>query len=458
MKECNKIKTRNSKGITLIALVITIIVLLILAGVSIAMLTGENGILTQAQRAKKETEEAQLEEENILDGYEDYLSQVTNGGFIESKGVNAPALGENMELVAYNEETKNWDTNNSSSAYDYLAGEGTEDNIESKWANAKVTIAGVESYFVWIPRFAYKIDTTKQEIDVKFLKGTGNIAADGTVCKYADDNTLDPSIDYIIHPAFTSNVDLGGWKNELTGIWVGKYETSLLNKSDQSVVQTDSLETGNILLSSDTDKVMSVRPKVSSWRFCTVGNMYTNSINYAKNLNSHLLKNSEWGAVVYLTYSQYGRDGTQVSINDSSEYITADGDIELNKDQSSTGNVYGIYDLSGGANEYVSCYYNQSTSSNLINFGGQFASKNGSSTEYTTVYNGTNSESNSITGDAIKETEGWNNNATDFFTDQSLFMSRGGNYHSGETVGIFYFYASYGNGYENYSSRICLAI
>ena len=48
-------KVTKEKGITLIALVITIIVLLILAGVSIAMLTGENGILTQAQNAKSET-------------------------------------------------------------------------------------------------------------------------------------------------------------------------------------------------------------------------------------------------------------------------------------------------------------------------------------------------------------------------------------------------------------------
>ena len=46
---------RNQRGITLIALVITIIVLLILAGVSIAMLTGDNGILSNAQKAKDET-------------------------------------------------------------------------------------------------------------------------------------------------------------------------------------------------------------------------------------------------------------------------------------------------------------------------------------------------------------------------------------------------------------------
>ena len=52
----------NNKGITLIALVITIIVLLILAGVSIAMLTGNNGILTQAGNAKTETAQAEAEE------------------------------------------------------------------------------------------------------------------------------------------------------------------------------------------------------------------------------------------------------------------------------------------------------------------------------------------------------------------------------------------------------------
>ena len=69
---------KSTKGITLIALVITIIVLLILAGVSIAMLTGENGILTQAQKAKEETEKAQQKEETTLGQYESYINQATN--------------------------------------------------------------------------------------------------------------------------------------------------------------------------------------------------------------------------------------------------------------------------------------------------------------------------------------------------------------------------------------------
>ena len=59
-------KIKERKGITLIALVITIIVLLILAGVSIAMLTGQNGILTQAQNAKENTSIAEEKEQIAL--------------------------------------------------------------------------------------------------------------------------------------------------------------------------------------------------------------------------------------------------------------------------------------------------------------------------------------------------------------------------------------------------------
>ena len=55
MKNLNQISKKNEKGITLIALVITIIVLLILAGVSIAMLTGDNGIFTRANESKIQT-------------------------------------------------------------------------------------------------------------------------------------------------------------------------------------------------------------------------------------------------------------------------------------------------------------------------------------------------------------------------------------------------------------------
>ena len=73
-----KLKGKSTKGITLIALVITIVILLILAGVSIAMLTGDNGILTQAQKAKEETEKAQENEESNLDYMNKYINKVVN--------------------------------------------------------------------------------------------------------------------------------------------------------------------------------------------------------------------------------------------------------------------------------------------------------------------------------------------------------------------------------------------
>ena len=66
-KEKTELKQKNQKGITLIALVITIIVLLILAGVTIATLTGENGILTKATEASKKTGQASAEEQVQLE-------------------------------------------------------------------------------------------------------------------------------------------------------------------------------------------------------------------------------------------------------------------------------------------------------------------------------------------------------------------------------------------------------
>ena len=81
-KQEEKQQAKNTRGITLIALVITIVVLLILAGVSIAMLTGQNGILTQAQKAKTETENAAANEAVILDEYNNILNNWVSGGTV----------------------------------------------------------------------------------------------------------------------------------------------------------------------------------------------------------------------------------------------------------------------------------------------------------------------------------------------------------------------------------------
>ena len=89
---------RNQKGITLIALVITIIVLLILAGVSIAMLTGNNGILTNSNKAKSTNVTAQAEEQMKL-AYmavrtEIMAQTVDNSSYDATATANMTALGK----------------------------------------------------------------------------------------------------------------------------------------------------------------------------------------------------------------------------------------------------------------------------------------------------------------------------------------------------------------------------
>lgn len=104
-----KYKTNNN-GITLIALIITIIVLLILAGISIAMLTGRNGIITQGQRAKNQTENASKYEENRLNEYNDIINSKISGEEIEEQ----PIFDENTLTIgeARNSEKYGWKVSN----------------------------------------------------------------------------------------------------------------------------------------------------------------------------------------------------------------------------------------------------------------------------------------------------------------------------------------------------------
>ena len=78
---------KDQKGITLIALVITIIVLLILAGVSIAMLTGDNGILTKADNASRESIAKEVEEAIKL-GVADIVANQMDPTYNTTEGQN----------------------------------------------------------------------------------------------------------------------------------------------------------------------------------------------------------------------------------------------------------------------------------------------------------------------------------------------------------------------------------
>ena len=130
----NQTIEKNMKGITLIALVITIIVLLILAGVSIAMLTGQNGILTQAQNSKRAAEESAENEKKQLSQAE-----------------------ANTHLEAYNYTDEKGSTAKIPAGYAVSNVEG--ENLVSK---GLVIIGSNGNEYVWIPctKDTYKREET----------------------------------------------------------------------------------------------------------------------------------------------------------------------------------------------------------------------------------------------------------------------------------------------------------
>ncbi len=101
-----KIKNKGTRGITLIALVITIIVLLLLAGISISMLSGDNSILKQASNAKSSTEEKQ-ERESISLAY---------NSVITDKAGKGESTGASITANEFDKAIKNYDANASATA------------------------------------------------------------------------------------------------------------------------------------------------------------------------------------------------------------------------------------------------------------------------------------------------------------------------------------------------------
>ena len=298
--------------------------------------------------------------------------------------VAKPNLGTNQLLVPIiiedsgkviktSETDSNW--------YDYC---------NKKWANAVILSSNEEikdgaeipsnkinSYFVWIPKYKYKLwnveSTTKSttalkgrhSIDIIF-DTTDTIDEKGKSCKtpLTSGATLNCNNgEYMTHPAFiTMGVD---------GFWVGKFEVGNLS----TAVQIDGKNTN-----------IRVVPGVESWRNINVKTMFDNSLNYSTTLNSHMMKNTEWGAVAYLSHSRFGIDN-EININNNSSYLTGYSAL-LTTDQSdylgeegtdetktlpyntktgylatTTGNISGIYDMSGGAWEYTASYIRNNYSS-----------------------------------------------------------------------------------------------
>ena len=398
---------------------------------------------------------------------------------------NAPYLyNDSLTPVTWTKNGDTWveDEKAQSTWYNYVAAsEG--DAKQSMWANAKNTDG---SYFVWIPRYAYRITYYNAQGDTTptgYYDGDGMWKATDASVKYALDAGIETvehnGYRYIVHPAFMKDDDKegledyarGGWSEDLSGFWMAKYEMSQQNSKPVS------------------------KPNVSSWRGINIGDMYTNSFDYDRDKESHLMKNSEWGAIAYLTHSQFGRNGYEIDINNSSNFMIGNGGGSIGATSvsgivnayntttgakaSTTGNVYGIYDMSGGAWEYTAVFDEKgketyiANSSYGLNMTKEAKDEEGNyiSTKYITKYtNGMNANdfTNKIfqiskIGDGIKEmrvdSRSWFGDYSFEFSTVLIFSMYGGCCINDSGAGIFCVAGHDGGastGYEYYGFRTVL--
>ena len=388
---------------------------------------------------------------------------------IDTSGANSPVLASNMIPVYYDEINNVWkkaDVNNKDSSYQWYSYNSTGDK-KGMWANAvtvkeanrqtylnanvgtPISMDDITTMWVWIPRFN-AVTPSNYNGGTKANPG----AIDVTFVKQNE-----PAID-----AFTFG------DKELSGFWYGKFEIShttlASNKTKNNLGCTN--ET-----CSNANGII-IKPNVNSLRNNNVSNLFFASRSMEQTGNSfgfvnievdtHMSKNNEWGAVAYLTQSIYGRctsntTCTEVGINNNTSYITGIGDkpsstassVKTNtyntisgKNASTTGNIYGIYDMSGGAWEYVMGVY-----SNKISDSGF------SSLPDNKYYN--NYTATSYTGHAISETKGWyNDQSFSVYFSVSPWFKRSCYYDDGELSGMFAFYGSSGINGDNSASRFVI--
>ena len=540
-------KTNGQKGITLVALVITIIILLILATISIQSLTN-TGLFKNAQKAKDETQKAAENQAKLLNEYEDELNKYisgnekklqADGSWNTSKKVNSPQLMEGMTGIYWDKDGNEIEVtaDNQDNWYDYSA---------QKWANAvtKDSNGNVTGYWVWIPRYAYKIESgrytsTVGKISVKFLQGTSNKDENNSeISQNYPETTGGTMSAYVVHPSFTdgsangknNNFMNGEWDKEISGYWVAKYpagfqantitnnngtlSTTISNSSDTVVYSnknytsyhanmTTNALSQNLTSSGYASQKLSYpvfKPLTYAYNNISTGDAYTISKEIASassfyglnstKTDSHQMKNSEWGAVAYLTQSSYGRNGTEISLNnyyttESSPWRTAitgmctngiSGDktttlgnaynTAIGVKGSSTANITGIYDLNGCVWERTTAYISNGNAS-LSTYGNSYtnttANTNGYqtlSTKWATVYPYNSSDSNTNNynsysgkksttygfGDAVLETSttgsestSWNGDYSSFPYTYRPFLLRSGDYSHSSRAGSFAF-------------------
>ena len=387
---------------------------------------------------------------------------------IDESGANKPVLASNMIPVYYDETEEAWkkaDKDNMDKTnpwYSY----NSSGKYKGMWANAvtvtetsrktylnaepgtTIPMDDITTMWVWIPRFNavtpsnYNGGTQAKPnaIDVTFVK--------------QNETAID---------AFTFG------NKQLSGFWYGKFETS--HTTLASSTTANNLGCTNETCSNANGII--IKPNVKSLKYNNVSNFFfasrsmeqpNNSFGFVSSeVDTHMSKNNEWGAVAYLTQSIYGRctnstTCAEIGINNNSSFITGYGapagnsssnsngayDTALGKDASTTGTIYGIYDMSGGGYEYVMGVYSKTISNSGF-----------SSLPDSKYYN--NYIGSSYTGHALTETAGWYSDGAVFVDSSYPWFARGRSYGDGLDAGVFYFVRDNGGSHSIYSSRFVIS-
>ncbi len=378
---------------------------------------------------------------------------------VDATGANKPSLTNGLVPIKWNGSA--WikaDSENGSGSnqwYDYNS---------QMWANAAsvtssyrsvavgttIPESAINAYFVWIPRYEYQYTN----LGTSYAGGTA--AQPGQInINFIATSKTSPSSNYKIHPAFTFG------STQLAGIWVGKFET-----------------TGTATTPTIKPNLSSLRKQSLSTQFATAQKFSAsgNSYGISTSADAHMMKNSEWGAVAYLSQSKYGKHGNssytgtnkEVYQNKSDSYITgcSSGGPGVSNTAScaytyekstggtgasTSGTIYGVYDMSGGASEALMAVYDSTIGSS------GFSSLPNSKyyDNYTTKSSTTACSSGICYGHALSEIAGWYSDTAVFYSTGYLWIRRGGGYSDPHTAGVFSFScASIASGSESSSFRV----
>ena len=472
-----------------------------------------------------QTEEGTLRNVIYNGNFKIYTRQILEDDNLDLSGANVPVLASNMIPVYYDETEETWkkaDVNNSNSNYQWYS-YGTSGDKKGMWANAvTVTSANRTTYlnatpgttipmddittmWVWIPRF--KVNTTDFDViggecSCSDTSYTTKADCRGSIILWLCPNPGAIDVTFVKQNETAIDVFTFGDK-ELSGFWYGKFETS--HSTLSSSTTENNLGCTNETCSNANGII--IKPNLTSLRYNDESNFFYasrsmeqtgNSFGFVSSeVDTHMSKNNEWGAVAYLTQSIYGRctnstTCTEVYINNSSGYYTGRSggnvggstpingtytdqtsttqyntygfytydDYLLNYDTntkgnkvkgkgtgaSTTGTIYGIYDMSGGTVEYV------------MGVNGPYIGRSGFTTlpedKYIDMYGVL-----SYDGHALTETRGWYNDYNKFVYADNPWFTRGGSFPSSTESGVFNFSSSLiiFNGHYGGSMRLVIS-